>query len=72
VGRVITLIVLALIAYLVIKGMSRRRGRPARRDMPPERMVACGHCGVNLPASEAVADGGAYFCCEEHRRRGVA
>jgi len=72
VGKVIALVVLALIAYLVIKGVSRGRGRPVGRETPPERMVACGHCGLNLPASEAVADGAAFFCCEEHRRRGAA
>jgi len=72
VGKFILLVVLALVAYLAIKGVSRGRSRPAARETPPERMVACGHCGLNLPASEAVADGGGFYCCEEHRRSGAA
>jgi uncharacterized protein len=31
-------------------------------------MVACTHCGVNLPQSESVADGDEHFCCEAHRQ----
>jgi uncharacterized protein len=32
------------------------------------KMVACAHCGVHLPESEAIRDGDKYFCSEEHRR----
>jgi len=32
-------------------------------------MVACAHCGIHFPASEALADAsGAVFCSAEHRR----
>ncbi|MQR02192.1 PP0621 family protein [Glaciimonas soli] len=38
-----------------------------------ETMVACAHCGLHFPASEAVTDhSGAIFCSEEHRRLQVA
>ncbi|MEO6921993.1 MAG: PP0621 family protein [Collimonas sp.] len=34
-----------------------------------EAMVACVHCGMHFPASEAIADAsGAVFCSAEHRR----
>lgn len=34
-----------------------------------EEMVACVHCGLHFPASEAVTDyAGMVFCSEEHRR----
>ncbi|MDP5008347.1 MAG: PP0621 family protein [Glaciimonas sp.] len=34
-----------------------------------EVMVACAHCGLHFPASEAVTDhAGAVFCGEEHLR----
>lgn len=43
----------------------------------PEPMVACAHCGLLLPRSDAVPsaaqpDDGRihYFCCEAHRRAG--
>jgi uncharacterized protein len=33
-------------------------------------MVACSHCGLNLPRSEALEQSGQFFCSEEHRRIG--
>jgi uncharacterized protein len=40
-------------------------------------LVACAHCGVNLPKAEAYAargvlpsDGGRFYCSEEHWRLG--
>lgn len=45
-----------------------------RRDPGPARpvdMVPCAHCGVHLPASDAlVNDAGQRFCSEAHRRAG--
>lgn len=39
---------------------------------PPERMVACAHCGVNQPLSESLCVEGRYFCSEVHRRAAQA
>lgn len=37
----------------------------------PVAMVPCAHCGVHLPASDALAnDAGQPFCSEAHRRAG--
>lgn len=51
------------------KGNGGRVGRegkgPAARE--PEKIVACAHCGVHLPASDAVAGEGGPWCCVEHR-----
>lgn len=71
-GKIIFFVVLALVVYFVIKGASRVRQRPDVRDRLPERMVACGRCGVNLPESEAIEEGGHHFCSENHRREGAA
>jgi len=66
---VVLLIVIAVVLWL----MSSRRGavqRPPRRDAPkaPETIVACAHCGVHLPRSEALEGrGGRLFCGEAHR-----
>lgn len=43
--------------------------RPASGGAP-ERMMACAHCGIHVPESEGVRGGGAFYCCEEHRRLG--
>lgn len=41
---------------------------PAR----PLEMVPCAHCGVHLPANDAlVNDAGRPFCSEAHRRAGA-
>ena len=71
-GKIILLLVLALVAYMVITGAARRFRPPAAGDTPPEHMVACTHCGVNLPRSEALEEGGQFYCSEEHRRIGAA
>jgi uncharacterized protein len=38
----------------------------------PQPMVACAHCGLHLPADEAVtsAPAGLHYCSESHRRLG--
>lgn len=53
--------------------------KPARRPPPPARpqvsgpegMVACRHCGVHLPFSEALpGPDGARYCSAAHRDAG--
>lgn len=44
--------------------------RPAAPDA--EKMVNCAQCGVYLPESDSVADGGLAYCCEAHRALGRA
>lgn len=40
----------------------------AAPDKVIEPMVQCAHCGIHLPASEAVGTpSGTVFCSEEHR-----
>jgi uncharacterized protein len=35
-------------------------------------MVACQHCGLHLPRSEALTHGKHHYCCAEHQRRDAA
>ena len=70
-GKIIVFLVLAFVAYMVIKGAVRRGRPPAAGERPPEHMVACRHCGVNLPRSEALEEDGRFYCGEEHRRLGA-
>jgi uncharacterized protein len=38
-------------------------------DEPVQQVVACAHCGVHLPRSEALpAPGGRLYCSESHRQ----
>lgn len=36
----------------------------------PRQIVACSHCGVHLPADEAVHDGSLPYCSASHRQAG--
>jgi uncharacterized protein len=70
-SRVLFFVLLAVVAYLLVRAMKRRdAGRKASRPGPraPEAMVSCATCGLHLPRGEALLLGDRYFCCEEHRR----
>jgi uncharacterized protein len=67
------LIVLGLIVVLVVWLLRRALAGPRAGDTPPGEageLVACAHCGVNLPRSEARSAGGRHYCSEEHWRLG--
>ena len=81
---ILVVILLALIVWLqrLKKNVGRDRsssnggsfsgamlGSAAPGPTPAEAMVACDHCGMHFPASEAIADSScAIFCSAEHRR----
>ena len=46
-----------------------REGAGADKAVPGQ-MVACRHCGVHLPADEAVFDGQMPYCGTSHRQAG--
>ena len=51
------------------EGRARRPGK-APPDAPAQ-MIACAHCGVHLPQTEALFDvAGRPFCSEAHRLAG--
>ena len=52
-----------------------RQGGTAKGVVPPATpvvMVECAHCGLHLPAADAVAEGSRLYCGEAHRRLGPA
>lgn len=45
---------------------------PAKAGVPaPQDMVACAHCGLHLPAADAVLGGSRVYCSEAHRALGL-
>lgn len=71
--------VLVLLAIVLLLWMLFGRARPKRRDdhaapptagRDPEGMVACAHCGVHLPRSEALLAGRLTYCSAAHRDAG--
>ena len=74
-GRIILIIVaVAVVLFLLRRGLgaTKREDAPphAPADMAKGDLVACAHCGVNLPVSEARSAGGRHYCSEEHWRLG--
>lgn len=77
------IIVIAVVAviWLVRRAISGPRRGGKGDEAPPGpaqgELVACAHCGVNLPRAEAYAArgvlpgaGGSFYCSEEHWRLG--
>jgi uncharacterized protein len=71
-SRLLVLILLVVAAVWLVKrallpkdGVSQKQSPPA-----PDELVACAHCGVHLPRSEARLAGGGLYCSEEHARLG--
>ena len=48
-------------------GAARKAGPPS-----PVVMVECAHCGLHLPAADALPEGSRLYCSEAHRRLGPA
>lgn len=69
------LLILALVIWLAVVYLRRRRRKELERPktsrskrLSGERMVRCAHCQLHVPADEAVASDGRYYCSEAHRR----
>lgn len=66
---------LVLLLWLLFGGLRRGRGgdgagrrKSAKGDAArAEEMVACAHCGLHLPRSEALAARGLHYCSGAHR-----
>jgi uncharacterized protein len=74
-----------LVLLVVVLGIWLLTGRRGPRDAPPvtrrktraveaaPEMLACAHCGMHVPATEALLDAaGRPFCEEAHRVAGPA
>lgn len=72
------LVLLAVLAVVLGVWRSRQSRSEAptppaaapRPPLSPQDMVACAHCGLHLPRSEALAEVGQMYCCREHQRLG--
>lgn len=71
------LLVLAVVAVAIWIWRNNRReeiraATPPPRRPPrvagPEAMVRCAHCGLHLPAADAVSGRGGSYCTPAHRQ----
>lgn len=70
--KILLLIVIGFAVWAVIRAYQRSLNKPQApvREKVAEDMVKCAHCGVNMPRSEAIYSGGAFFCTLEHKQLG--
>lgn len=82
-ARYLLFALLAFVAWLLLKRTISSSNTRSDREPPPspkppaadaQDMVPCAHCGVHLPASDAVCrdtpQGREYYCGQEHLQRG--
>ncbi|HAU58655.1 MAG TPA: hypothetical protein DCW87_14600 [Comamonadaceae bacterium] len=69
--KYLVLLVVLVLGYAWWRSQRRAESPPPRRPTPaatPQDMVACAHCGVHLPRSEALTHGPRTYCCAEHQQ----
>lgn len=71
--KYLLLLVVIGVVFLLLQKSKRKPPPDAARGKPPgaATMLSCAHCGLHVPASEAVLDAvGRPFCGEAHRLAG--
>ena len=72
--KFVLLLLAVLLLLWMLFGRGRGRGDGSSRAEPPsgqtEAMVACAHCGVHLPRSEALRAAELSYCSPAHRDAG--
>ena len=68
------ILILAVWALIMVARRLLERPKQSKRAEPQpvadDDMVKCAHCGVHIPAAEAVRDGGSAYCSDRHRLAG--
>lgn len=68
------LLLIVMLAGVWLWRSRRVQDRPPPPAAPPPApaqpglMVTCRHCGVHLPASDAISDAQGHYCSVEHLR----
>ncbi|HUG76791.1 MAG TPA: PP0621 family protein [Burkholderiales bacterium] len=71
-GRLLVLVLLAvIIVWLVRRALRSGHGDAAKSKPPvPGDLVRCAHCGLYFPRAEARTAAERAYCSEEHARLG--
>lgn len=72
--KILLVLAVVLVAFWIWRNNrlgQRDESRPTATRAPqlPAIMVACAHCGMHLPDTEAVRGAQGVYCCHEHRRQ---
>lgn len=76
-ARLLLIVVVVWLLWLWLKPDPRpappKQAKPADGKPPQTQMLSCAHCGVYLPASDALLDPAQHaYCCQAHRNAGPA
>ena len=69
-GQFLRLVIILVGLWLVLQLIKRalaKHHKPSAKQPALTNMIACDHCGVHVPESEAIREGDRLYCCEEHR-----
>lgn len=66
----IVLVVVVGLLWWLLARPRRASVRPGKSAAPTVAFVACAHCGVHLPGSDALMKGEEAYCSEAHRLAG--
>ena len=69
--KYLVILVVLVLVYAWLRGQRRVDKQPPRQPpLPaPQDTVACAHCGVHVPRTEALSLGTRSYCCAEHQRK---
>ena len=71
----LVLLVVGLGLWMLVKRLrsdGESTGKPLAKPAAPVAMVECAHCGLHLPAADALPEGSRLYCSDGHRRLGPA
>lgn len=77
-GRVLVLVLLVVAAvWLLRRALRPKTPAAAKNDGAQAKaiegdLVACAHCGLNLPRGEALTAEAGLYCSQDHARKGPA
>ncbi len=69
--KYLVILVVLVLVYAWLRGQRNAGAQPPPERPPlptPQDTVACAHCGVHIPRSEALTLGMRSYCCAEHQR----
>jgi len=71
-GQLLRILLILFGLWLVIQIIKRAFATPPDESLKAKptipKMVACTHCAIHIPESQAIRDGDRVYCCEEHRK----
>jgi uncharacterized protein len=72
-GQMLRFLLLFLVIWLVlgfVRTALARRRQGKKPGSGVDKMVPCAHCGVHIPAAQALFQDDKPYCSEAHRRAG--